>query len=99
MVEIHEPVRNLFNIETTPERLMGVINASPLLRQFVENRWIRLSTLDPDSGAIHVLRNGIFELASRWTQKIPQVRSSAEWYHGTRAHLPIAEIKGIAASA
>jgi hypothetical protein len=99
MVEIHEPVRNLFNIETTPERLMGVINANPLLRQFVENRWIRLSTLDPDSGAIHVLRNGNFEPASPWTEEIPQVRSSAEWYQGTRAHLPIAEIKGVAANA
>ena len=28
MVEIHEPVRILFVIETTPERLMKVINAS-----------------------------------------------------------------------
>jgi uncharacterized protein len=99
MVEIHEPVRILFNIETTPERLMKVINASPLLREFVDNRWIRLSTLDPDSGEVHVLRNGTFEPGSPWTETVPQARSSAEWYRGTREHLPIAEINPMAASA
>ena len=48
MVEIHEPVRMLFVIETTPERLMKVVNASPSLKQLVENRWIRVATIDPD---------------------------------------------------
>jgi uncharacterized protein YbcC (UPF0753/DUF2309 family) len=98
MVEIHEPVRILFNIETTPERLMKVVNANPVVRQFVENRWIRLSTLDPDSGEIQVLRNGAFEPASPWTEQIPQAPSSREWYRGTREHLPIAEIRRMAAS-
>ena len=41
MVEIHEPVRMLFVIETAPERLMKVVNASPSLKQLMENRWIQ----------------------------------------------------------
>ena len=39
MVEIHEPVRILFVIETTPERLMKVIDASPSL----ETSWWRIA--------------------------------------------------------
>lgn len=97
MVEIHEPVRNLFNIETTPERLMSVINANPTLREFVENRWIRLSTLDPNTGVIHVYRDGIFEVSAPWAPKLPEARSSVEWYRGKIEHLPIAKITGAAA--
>ena len=61
MVEIHEPVRILFVIETTPERLSKVINASASLKQLVENRWIRLATIDPASGRVHVRRDDGFE--------------------------------------
>ena len=92
MVEIHEPVRILFNIETTPDRLMTVINASPLLRQFVENRWIRLSTLDPETGAISIYRDGVFEPSAPWRVPLPEISSSAEWYRNKREHLPIARI-------
>ncbi len=61
MVEIHEPVRILFVIETTPERLTKVMNASASLKQLVENRWIRIATIDPASGRVHVRRDGGFE--------------------------------------
>ena len=54
MVEIHEPVRILFVIETTPERLMKAVNASPSLKQLVENHWISVATIDADSGRVHV---------------------------------------------
>ncbi len=50
MVSIHEPVRILFVVETTPERLNGVIRASSLLDRMVANRWIRIATIDPASG-------------------------------------------------
>jgi len=94
MVEIHEPVRVLFNVETTPDRLMSVINGNPSLRELVENRWIRLSTLDPDTGVIHVYRDGIFEESPPWKAPVPEVRSSMEWYRGKRGHLPIARVVG-----
>src|SRR5205807_3102205 len=60
MVEIHEPVRMLFVVETTPERMMKVVNANASLKKLVENRWFRLTTIDPESGQIHVYRNGAF---------------------------------------
>jgi hypothetical protein len=92
MVEIHEPVRILFVIETTPERLLKVMNASASLRQLVENRWIRIATIDPASGAVHVHRDGGFREFDDSVERLPVALSSAEWYRGKIDHLPMAWI-------
>ncbi len=93
MVEIHEPVRILFVVETTPERLMNVVNASPPLRQLIENRWIRISTIDPASGRVHVYRDGAFEEFQDPLPRLPVASSSAAWYAGEIRHLPMAWIQ------
>ena len=93
MVEIHEPVRILFVIETTPERLTKVINASASLKQLVENRWIRIATIDPASGRVHVRRDSGFEEFDGPVERLPVALSSAEWYRGKIQHLPMAWIQ------
>lgn len=92
MVEIHEPVRILFVIESTPERLMRVISSNPDLSQLVENHWVRLATLDPESGEVHVRRGRTFEKVDDSDEPLPTVASSADWYLGKLEHLPIARI-------
>ncbi len=93
MVEIHEPVRMLFVVETTPERLSKVINASPSLRQLVENRWIRIATIHPESGRVHVRRDTGFEEFNERLERLPVALSSAEWFAGKIHHLPMAWIQ------
>jgi len=93
MVEIHEPVRMLFVIETTPERLMNVVNASASLKQMVENRWIRVATIDPQSGRVHVRRDNGFEEFDGPVERLPVAFSSTEWYRGKIQHLPMAWIQ------
>ena len=93
MVEIHEPVRMLFTIETTPERMTKVIDASVGLKQLVENRWIRLATIDPESGRVHVRRDSGFEEFAGPLERLPVALSSAEWYSGKLEHLPMAWIQ------
>jgi uncharacterized protein YbcC (UPF0753/DUF2309 family) len=93
MVEIHEPVRILFVVETTTERLMKVVNASAALRQVVGNRWIRLATIDPGSGRVHVRRDSGFEEFDGPVERLPVALSSAEWYSGKLQHLPMAWIQ------
>jgi len=93
MVEIHEPVRALFVIETAPERLMKVVNASPSLRELVENRWIRVATIDPASGRVHLRRDSGFEEFDGPVERLPVALSSAEWYGGKLEHLPMAWIQ------
>jgi uncharacterized protein YbcC (UPF0753/DUF2309 family) len=93
MVEIHEPLRMLFVIETTPERLSHVIEASTSFKQLVENRWIRIATVDPASGRVHVRRDRGFEEFSERMERLPVALSSEEWFAGKRQHLPMAWIQ------
>lgn len=92
-VEIHEPVRCLFVVETTPERVLAAIRGNPQLREFLENRWIRLATLDPDSGRIQRFRDGVFEPVTGDDEGLPVAPSSMDWYRGRREHLPLARIE------
>ena len=93
MVEIHEPVRILFVIETTPSKLDKAINASASLKQLVDNRWIRLATIDPVSGRVHVRRDSGFEDFHEALERLPVALSSHEWYAGKLQHLPMAWIQ------
>jgi uncharacterized protein YbcC (UPF0753/DUF2309 family) len=93
MVEIHEPVRILFVVETTPERLMHVVSEHAALKQLVENRWIRIATIDPESGRVHVHRDSGFEKFDEHLERLPAVFSSAEWYSGKIQHLPMAWVQ------
>jgi uncharacterized protein len=93
MVEIHEPVRILFVVEAALEKLQRVIEASPTLKQLVENRWIRLATVDPRSGCVHVRRDGGFEEFREALERLPVALSSHEWYAGKIQHLPMAWIQ------
>ncbi len=92
MVSIHEPVRILFVVETTPERLNGVIERSASLKQMVANRWIRIATIDPVSGRVCVRRDSGFEELQGPLERLPVALSSAEWYAGKIEHLPMAWI-------
>ena len=93
MVEIHEPVRILFVIETTPSKLDKAIHASASLKQLVDNHWIRLATIDPVSGRVHVRRDSGFENFQEALERLPLAFSSYEWYTGKRQHLPMAWIQ------
>ena len=94
MVEIHEPVRILFVIETTAELLEKVLAENPLVNEFVVNRWIRVAIMDPESGRIQIRRNGGYEALEGAPPPLPEVANSHDWYHGHLDHLPVAVIKG-----
>jgi len=93
MVEIHEPVRILFVVETSPDRLEKVIASSPALNRLLENHWIRLATIDPDSARVHVHRGTRFEEFHEDLERLPVALSSHEWYAGKLQHLPMAWIQ------
>lgn len=93
MIEIHEPVRSLFIVETTPERFQNAMSRLPGVIELVQNQWIRLATLDPDTGTVHVYRDGVFEPMTEVSSDIPSVPSSLNWYQGKIDHLPVALIE------
>lgn len=61
MIEIHDPLRILFIIEQYPEVVHEVINAKANLRQWVENEWILLVAIHPETGAVFRFRKQQFE--------------------------------------
>ena len=92
MVEIHEPVRILFVIETTPQILIGILEQNPLLSELVRNDWVQLAVLDPHSSAIQVFSRPVRALPARDHGVGRSSSSSLDWYRGWRDHLGFASV-------
>jgi uncharacterized protein YbcC (UPF0753/DUF2309 family) len=93
MVEIHEPVRSLFIIETTPEAMRRIIERNEAIGRMCKNGWVQLVVLHPESHALHVYREGDFRLYQPQASELPKAASSVDWYRGWRDHLEFAEIE------
>lgn len=92
MVEVHEPVRLLLIVESTPERVLDAAFRSPLVKELIEGRWLRLATIDPSDGRVQVYRAGAFVPQAAVAGALPTATSSIAWYRGKLEHLPIARI-------
>jgi uncharacterized protein YbcC (UPF0753/DUF2309 family) len=92
MVEIHEPVRILFVIETRPETMLRIMDRNPSIGKLCRNDWVRLAVLSPDSAEIQVFRDGTFHRYQPQATHLPRAASSTDWYRGWRDHLEFAEI-------
>ncbi len=92
MVEIHEPVRLLFIIETTPEAMLQIMAKNEGIDRLVRGEWIQLATIDPDTSQIQCYVQGKFEPYAPECDELPEVASSADWYRGWRDHLGFASI-------
>jgi uncharacterized protein YbcC (UPF0753/DUF2309 family) len=95
MVEIHEPVRSLFLIETTPEAMLRIIERNEMIGRMSRNGWVQLALLDPVTRAISVYRDGegVFVPYQPQASELPKASSSVDWYRGWREHLEFAEIE------
>lgn len=92
MVEIHEPVRLLFLIETTREAMQRIIDDNPAIASLVGGGWVQLAVFDAATSYVHRYVRGEFVLYAPEERRIPIVNSSLEWYGGNREHLSPASI-------
>ena len=92
MVEIHEPVRLLFVIETTPFAFLSIMEKNAAIRTMVVNEWVQVAVMDPHTAKISVYFGGQFEPYHSTAGPLPVAASSKEWYTGWRDHLEFAEI-------
>jgi uncharacterized protein YbcC (UPF0753/DUF2309 family) len=93
MVEIHEPVRNLFVIETTPESMLRIMDRNKGIGRLCRNGWVRLAVLHPETREVSVFENGEFRPYQPRSSVLPKAASSVDWYRGWRDHLEFAEIE------
>ncbi len=49
MVEIHEPLRILFVVETTPDIMNRIVKQNEAIRLLVEGRWVQLALFQPEA--------------------------------------------------
>jgi uncharacterized protein YbcC (UPF0753/DUF2309 family) len=92
MVEIHEPVRSLFILETTPEAMLRIMDRNEGIGRMCRNGWIQLAVLDPETREISVFEDGAFRRYQPQASVLPRAASSVDWYRGWRDHLEFAEI-------
>ena len=92
MVEIHDPVRLLFVIETTPRAMLRIIDRHEAIGRLVRGSWVQLATLDAATSEIHVFRQGEFQRYTPEIGELPEVESSVAWYRGWRDHLGFASV-------
>jgi uncharacterized protein YbcC (UPF0753/DUF2309 family) len=98
MVEIHEPVRLLFVIETSPAAMLRIIEKNEDIAQLVRGSWVQLATLNPSTSEIQVFSKGTFSPYTSSADDVPEVSSSIDWYRGWRDHLGFASIISAAPS-
>ncbi len=92
MVEIHEPVRSLFLIETIPEAMLQIMDRNEGIGRLCRNGWVLLALIDPTNRALSVFQDGVFRSYQPQASVLPTAASSVDWYRGWRDHLEFAEI-------
>ena len=92
MVEIHEPVRLQFVVETTPEVIVGIMDRIPIVGTMIRNGWVQFAVQHPDTGEVRLYRDGVFEPYTPQADELPRAATSADWYRGWRDHLEFASI-------
>ncbi|NBO93217.1 MAG: DUF2309 domain-containing protein [Planctomycetia bacterium] len=91
-VELHEPIRLLMAIETTPEVMRRIMARNEAIRRLIVNGWVQLALLDPESSQILIFIDGDFTHYEPQAKTLPSAASSADWYRGWREHLEFARI-------
>jgi len=92
MTEIHEPVRLLFVVETTPEVIFGIMDRIPLVGTLVRGGWVQFSVQHPTTGNVKLYRDGAFHDYEPQSDELPRAATSADWYRGWRGHLEFASL-------
>jgi hypothetical protein len=73
--------------------LGAIYGRQPAVQQLLDNAWVHLIAMDPDTGALQLFVPGVGFVA--WDKPLvplPMVRSSFEWFKGKTDFVPPALI-------
>lgn len=93
MVEIHEPMRITFVIESTPDAMLSIMERNVAIGRLVRGGWVHLAVIDPATSRIEVFGDDGFHAYEAGSTKLLEVASSLECYQGSREHLPFFSIQ------
>lgn len=92
MIEIHEPMRLLFVIETSPAGIHQIMERNPRIAALVRGQWVQLACIDPAQGGIAIVSDGLFVSHTPERSDLPEACSSRDWYYGCRDNVGFARI-------
>ncbi len=92
MVEIHEPVRLLFVIETTAAAMQKIIAKNAGIERLCNGNWVQLAILDAATSTVMLYKRGQFIPYVPETDELASSETSVDWYRGWRDHLKFASI-------
>lgn len=84
MVEIHEPLRMLFVVESTPEAMLSIMQRNEAIGRLCRGMWIHLAVIDPATSEVQIYRNGSFAPYEFGGTFLPLAPSSVACYQGSR---------------
>lgn len=93
MVEIHEPMRIMFVIESTPAAMLSIMERNAAIARLVRGGWVHLAVIDSTTSEIQVFQDDRFQPYHVGSTAITFASSSLECYQGSREHLPFFSIK------
>lgn len=96
-VDIHEPVRLLFIIETTTDAILKIMSENVTIDRIFRNHWAHLAVLDPHSAVLQRFSKDRFvpyhlDQDRALGEALPTAARSIDWYRSRRDHLPFAII-------
>lgn len=96
-VDIHEPVRLLFIIETTTDAILKIMAENATIDRIFRNHWAHLAVLDPQSAELQRFSKDRFvpyrlDSDTAAGEALPTAARSIDWYRSRRDHLPFAII-------
>ena len=97
-VDIHEPMRLLFIIETTPEAMLSIMDRNETIARICRGGWVQLAVLDPNSSDIMYFSGGRFVKHIPQNHELPVIPCSTDWCRGSRENLPFAIVDASASS-
>lgn len=87
MIEIHEPMRLMFVIETTEAIMTKIMNENEAIGRLCRGEWVRLAIMDPKTGELSQFKDGEFAAYRPNRNPLPEVAVSSDWFAGSRDHL------------
>jgi uncharacterized protein YbcC (UPF0753/DUF2309 family) len=92
MLELHEPVRLSIVVEADADLVRRLLRGNPELKRLVDNHWLFLAALDPDSDRLVEMSESEHRIYEPEQALRVCKGASQQHYEGRRGHLPFVAI-------
>ena len=93
MIELHDPIRLLALVESTPEKVLAAISKNKNILEWYQNEWLRLVCFHPQNHTFHVFENGMFHPYELHNEIVYRMEKNMSWSPKKTQNLPIGILK------